>query len=235
MSDKNAKILIIDDSKSVRNMLDHVLTLNGFDVILAVSGEEGVEKATSEDPDIILMDVMMPGMNGHETTKIIRENPRFKTTPIIFLSAKDRVYDKTAAFLEGADDYIIKPVDHNVLTARLHRWVDRITRTNSEKEQACVDTVSQLMITLAHHINNSLTVMNGTLSSSDTKNLDQVDDMVKVFEKHITTIGAVVESLVEMATHDEIFTMDYAFGEQMLDITNRLDGKLKTLLNKEEK
>lgn len=100
------KILVIDDDSDFQKILQEFLTPRGYEVLSAFNGEEGIFLCQSMDPDIVLLDIMMPGMEGFEVCKKIRE---FSTVPLVFLTAKTSLKDKEWAFEHRGDDYIVKP------------------------------------------------------------------------------------------------------------------------------
>lgn len=109
------KVLIIDDDPSILTMVEGILAANGYDVRATEDGLRGVEQAREWDPDLIVLDIMMPEVDGYTTARLIRG---FSSTPIIFLSAKAEEEDILEGFEVGADDYIIKPFSAPELLAR---------------------------------------------------------------------------------------------------------------------
>ncbi len=115
-----ANILIVDDSPTELHVLKTMLEKNGFFVSSASSGEEGVEKAKAEQPDMILMDVVMPGMNGFQAAREITGNPETSNIPIIIVSTKDQETDKMWGLRQGAKDYITKPAKEKELISKIN-------------------------------------------------------------------------------------------------------------------
>ena len=113
------KILIVDDSPTERFALSEVLTKNGFEVVTAENGEEGIAKSKSELPDLILMDVVMPGMNGYQATRTISREHATRSIPVIICTTKGQDTDKIWGMRQGAYDYLVKPLDHDELLARI--------------------------------------------------------------------------------------------------------------------
>ncbi len=113
------KILVVDDDPQLHRLLIRVLNWGGYQVIGAMSGEEGVDKVRDHEPDLVLMDVMMPGIDGFEATRRIRRLPQGRHIPIIFLSALDDTKAKVKGLRVGGDDYITKPVRMGELLARV--------------------------------------------------------------------------------------------------------------------
>src|SRR5260370_1434483 len=113
------KILIVDDSPTERAFLEGVLSKAGFTIVVASSGEEGVERAKAEVPDLILMDVVMPGLNGFQATRAITREETTKHIPVFICTTKDQETDKIWGMRQGAKDYIVKPVDGADLLAKI--------------------------------------------------------------------------------------------------------------------
>lgn len=103
------KILIVDDEPNIVVPLQFLMEQNGYDTLVAQSGEEALESISKENPDLILLDIMLPGIDGFEICEIIRLNPEWRNTRIIFLSAKGRDIDIAKGMVLGADEYITKP------------------------------------------------------------------------------------------------------------------------------
>jgi twitching motility two-component system response regulator PilH len=113
------KILIVDDSATERQALAEVLIKRGFQVVLAESGDEAVEKARAETPDLILMDVVMPGTSGFQATRMITRAEATKNIPVIMCTSKDAETDKIWGMRQGAFAYLTKPIDHQQLLAKI--------------------------------------------------------------------------------------------------------------------
>lgn len=113
------KILIVDDSPTERAFLEGVLTKAGYAVVMATSGEDGVERAKAEIPDLILMDVVMPGLNGFQATRAITREESTKHIPVFICTTKDQETDKIWGMRQGAKDYIVKPVNGSELIAKI--------------------------------------------------------------------------------------------------------------------
>ena len=106
-----AKILLVEDNEMNRDMLSRRLTRNGYEVVIAVNGQEGVDLATSSKPDLILMDMSLPVLDGWEATRQVKANPATKGIPVIALTAHAMVQDKEKALAAGCDEFDTKPVE----------------------------------------------------------------------------------------------------------------------------
>ena len=114
-----SKILLVEDNEDNRDMLLRRLERKGFDVVIAVNGEEGVEMASSTSPDLILMDMSLPVLDGWGATKKIKTNDETKHIPVIALTAHVMVGDREKTIAAGCDDYDTKPVDFKSLLLKM--------------------------------------------------------------------------------------------------------------------
>ncbi len=125
MDNSNIKILLVDDEPDILDFVSYNLKSEGYKVATAASGKAGVAKAKEFKPDLILLDIMMPEMDGIEACDQIRRLPGLENTIIAFLTARGEDYSQVAGFEAGADDYITKPVKPKVLTSRLKALLRR--------------------------------------------------------------------------------------------------------------
>ena len=118
-----AKILLVEDNEMNRDMLSRRLQRKGFDVVLAVDGEEGINLATSGNPDLILMDLSLPVIDGWEATRRLKNQPETASIPIIALTAHAMADDRQRALDAGCDDYDSKPVDFPRLLSKIESYL----------------------------------------------------------------------------------------------------------------
>lgn len=130
----NQKILVIEDEINIQELLKYNLEKNGYHVIVADNGTEGIEKAQSDTPDLILLDIMLPGLDGLEVCKLLRMDKRTKKVPIFMLTAKSEELDKVLGLELGADDYITKPFSIKELIARIRAAMRRTYEDRTEDE-----------------------------------------------------------------------------------------------------
>ncbi|MES2771355.1 MAG: response regulator [Pseudomonadota bacterium] len=114
------KVLVVDDSPTERHLMVELLTKQGYQVSTANSGEEGIVKAKSELPDLILMDVVMPGLNGYQATRTLTRDEVTKHIPVIVCTSKGQETDKIWGLRQGAQDYVVKPVNAEELLAKIN-------------------------------------------------------------------------------------------------------------------
>jgi len=113
------KVLVVDDSPTELHILKGFLEDAGYKVLLAENGESGIEMARSSKPDLVLMDVVMPGLNGFQATRQLSRDPETEDIPVIMVTTKDQETDRTWGLRQGAKEYIIKPVEKNELLSRI--------------------------------------------------------------------------------------------------------------------
>lgn len=114
-----SKIMVVDDSPTERHFLGELLTKQGYQVVMAESGEEALTKAKQLKPDLILMDVVMPGLNGFQATRAITKEQETKDIPVIMCTSKGQETDKVWGMRQGARDYVVKPVNIEELLRKI--------------------------------------------------------------------------------------------------------------------
>jgi two-component system, cell cycle response regulator DivK len=123
-----AKILIVEDNELNLDMLVRRLTRKGYEVVSAVDGEQGLSMATTEQPDLILMDMSLPGMDGWEATRQIKADPVTQPIPVIALTAHAMVGDREKALRAGCDDYDTKPVEFQRLLEKMENLLVKVSQ-----------------------------------------------------------------------------------------------------------
>ena len=139
MEEKKAKILTCDDEPSILEVLKTILVSEGYEVIQAKNGEEAIELFRKESPDLIILDVSMPGMTGFEVLDKIKAYFGDKYLPVIFLTASIKVDDKIRALHSGAVDYLVKPISPDELIARIQNFLELKEKHDRLKEEATFD------------------------------------------------------------------------------------------------
>lgn len=137
MDNSKKRILLVDDEPDILEILSYNLKSVGYKVNTASNGEEAIKKANKKKPDLIILDVMMPKMDGIEVCAKLRETPGLENTLIVFLSARAEDYSQLAGFSAGADDYIVKPVKPKILLSKINALLRRNNiqqKTSSEED-----------------------------------------------------------------------------------------------------
>ncbi len=144
MKKKDIKILLVDDEPDILEILSYNLSAEGYQVFTANNGVEGVSKAKKKQPHLIVLDVMMPEMDGIEACETIRNTKGLENTIIAFLTARGEDYSQVAGFDAGADDYITKPIKPKVLISKVKALLRRLKEEGSDAED--IVTVGNIVI-----------------------------------------------------------------------------------------
>ncbi len=123
-----SKILVVDDEPFIVEMIEENLSGEGYEVVKAYTGEEALAMVESEEPDLVVLDLMLPGMDGYEVCRQLQRDARFNHIPIIMLTAKSAIADRVSGYDKGADDYITKPFDPDELLVRVRAQLRHLAR-----------------------------------------------------------------------------------------------------------
>lgn len=149
MEKDDIRILLVDDEQDILEIIGYNLSQEGYQVFTAKNGVEAVAKAKNKNPDLVILDVMMPEMDGIEACEIIRTTPGLENVIIIFLTARSEDFSQLAGFKAGADDYIQKPIKPKVLMYKVKALLRCHKKESSESKR--LHTVGSLMINLKEH------------------------------------------------------------------------------------
>lgn len=136
------KVLVVDDESDILELLEYNLIKEGYEVKTAQDGKTAVEKAQKFQPQLILLDIMMPNQDGVETCRQLRENPESAGAFIIFLTARSEEYSEVAAFENGADDYITKPIKPRALMSRINAYFRRDIKKQKDSNKITIGNLT---------------------------------------------------------------------------------------------
>ncbi|MBH8555536.1 response regulator [Nostocaceae cyanobacterium CENA357] len=172
----NNSILIVDDIPTNIKVLFEILNQAGFRVSVAKNGKSALEKVQETLPNLILLDVMMPGIDGFETCRRLKHNPKTKDIPVIFMTALSETVDKVKGLQIGAVDYITKPIEHEEVLARINVHLElRRTQLKLVQEEK-MSSLGQLVAGIAHEINNPVNFISGNLIHAQK----YIEDLLKL-------------------------------------------------------
>ncbi len=157
------RVLIVDDEKDIRELLEFHLQQQGFTTVMASNGEEALEKIDEKLPDLIILDLMMPKLDGAEVCRALKREEQTRRIPIIMLTAKGEEIDRVVGFELGVDDYVAKPFSPRELTLRVKAILKRVTTST---EPAEVLSFKDLLVDLARH---RVTVANKPVELTSTE------------------------------------------------------------------
>jgi two-component system alkaline phosphatase synthesis response regulator PhoP len=210
MKAKDITILLVDDEPDILEIISYNLKAEGYKVKTASSGREGVEKAKKVRPDLILLDVMMPEMDGIEACEQIRKTPGLEHTIIAFLTARGEDYSQVAGFEVGADDYIAKPVKPKVLTSRLKALLRRRPLEPATSEERT--TLGDMVIDIERY------------------HIEIKGKVVDLPRKEFELLGLLASKPGKVFTRDEI--MDRIWGTQVIVGGRTIDVHIRKLREK---
>lgn len=210
MKAKDITILLVDDEPDILDIISYNLKAEGYKVKTASSGREGVEKAKKVRPDLILLDVMMPEMDGIEACEQIRKTPGLEHTIIAFLTARGEDYSQVAGFEVGADDYIAKPVKPKVLTSRLKALLRRRSLEPATSEERT--TLGDMVIDIERY------------------HIEIKGKVVELPRKEFELLGLLASKPGKVFTRDEI--MDRIWGTQVIVGGRTIDVHIRKLREK---
>jgi two-component system sensor histidine kinase/response regulator len=236
MNVQHGVILIVDDRPMNLNVLMGFLENVGYKVLIAVDGEGAIEQAEYAQPDVILLDVMMPGIDGFETCKRLKANELTHRIPVIFMTALSDVTDKVRGFEVGAVDYVTKPLQQEEVIARvnthlmIHRQQKQI-RYLMEQDRIQYENLSymkdQLLSTASHELKNplasimlSIDILRRTLPSEDLKTLERLN----LIQQSAHYMRDLISNLLDMArleTQAEVQRVDVSVKELIKEGLNR--------------
>ena len=185
-----AKILVVDDLPLNVEYLEEELQVLGYEVTTATGGEEALRLVTRTNPDLILLDLSMPVMDGLEVLKLLRADPKYQGLPVILLTARKEYDDRVKGLDAGADDYITKPFHLGEVVARIKALlrIQELQRRVLERERrlARLEGIGQTLVTLAHHINNATQAVFGMaqICQATPENLEQHHQQILTSQNH---------------------------------------------------
>jgi DNA-binding response OmpR family regulator len=201
------KILIVDDEPINLEFFDVMLTKLGFQVEKAVDGEEALDKVRTVNPDLIILDNIMPKLSGWEVTRLLKHDAayrRYRGTPIIMFSAMNEVKDRIEGFEQGVDDYITKPFNFAEVLARIRavlrsRELSRQV-TRREKRLAVVESLNKSLVFFTQHIRRPIAELLALAENADTADAASMEKLVALLRKEGREILATLEGLEDEVT-----------------------------------
>lgn len=200
----SVKILIVDDELDILEFLQYNLVKEGYQVLTASDGEEGIKIAEREHPQLVILDIMMPKMDGVEVCRYLRSKPEFDKTLIAFLTAREEDYSQIAALDVGGDDYITKPIRPRVFVSRIKALLRRSDRDEATEDSSGVIKIADLAIDKER-----VTVQKG-------------DEIIELAKKEFELLYLLVSKPGKVFSREEIFNKvwgtDVIVGNRTIDV-----------------
>ncbi|WP_297712295.1 response regulator transcription factor [Clostridium sp.] len=207
----NEKILVVDDEENIAELISYNLTSNGYKVIIANNGNDAVKLAVEEKPNLILLDLMIPGKDGYDVCKDIRSNSEVRNTPIIMLTAKSEELDKILGLELGADDYITKPFSVRELLARVKAVLRRFSISEPE---------------------NNILVFGNLTADFDKREILVNDKKLDLTLKEFELLEILIRNKGKILTRDTL--LDKIWGYEYIGETRTVDVHIRYLRKKIE-
>ena len=200
--ERKSKILIVDDAVDTVELLKKRFRSEGYDTAEAYNGEEGLQRVAEFNPDLVVLDVMMPKMDGYEVCRRLKSDEDTKYIPILMLTAKGEVEHKVKGLDIGADDYMGKPFDYKELSARVRSLLSIKATHEKKAEEEKSDALEQMMDQVAHEIRNPLTAIGG-FARKVYGRLEEGDPNKKYMQmiiEDVTVLEGMIKQLIELKT-----------------------------------
>jgi len=214
----NKKILVIEDTELMQRLICDILSKEGYEVYSAYSGEEGLDKVTAVKPDLIILDIVMPGISGFDVCRILRADESNNLIPIIMLTAQDSEDDKLIGLEMGADDYIVKPFNSRELVSRVRNTLVRIERNRLANPLTGLSGNIEIQTELNHRLANNRQVAFIHCDIDNFKSFNDVYGFAKG-DSAIKLTADIIRDAVQMAGNRDDF-IGHIGGDDFIIITS---------------
>jgi DNA-binding response OmpR family regulator len=206
------RVLVVDDERDLNELITFNLQRNGYDVICAFNGSDAIDKVRSEQPDLIVLDIMLPGIDGNEITRQLKSDPKTAQIPIIMLTARSEETDVVVGLKLGADDYVTKPFSMKILLARLESLSRRLDQRANPEPGATLKAGPLSMDLSRHEV---------TINGQDVK-LTLTE--FKLLSALVQARGRVLsrDQLMNKAMGSDVFVTDRAIDVHVTSIRRKL-------------
>jgi two-component system sensor histidine kinase/response regulator len=224
----NSKILIVDDEADTVELLKKRLRFEGYDTLEAHDGVQCLEQAVTGSPDLIILDVMMPHMDGYEVCRRLKANRRTASIPVLMLTARREVENKVSGLALGAQDYLTKPFDFKELSARIKSLLDIKASREKLMQDARSEAMGQIMDELAHEFRNPLTSIGGFARRlHDNMAADDPNRRyLEIIIKEVARLEKMVRALVEVKTSAVSYKEPADANELIIELMAQFDKRL---------
>lgn len=218
---KDFKILVVEDDAVHRAVLENILSDEGYSVVTADNGQEGLDMVAKEVPDLVITDIRMPIKDGYTVCRELRDNPKTKFVPVVILTANHDPDDLVYGFEQGAYDYILKPFENQELMARVNSAV----KFKALRDELIAEKQKTVLLELAggaaHELNQPLTIIKTTAYLLKNKvNGDKFDkdEFIRYFEKIDKSIERMSSIIGNMKNLEDYQTKNYAMGQKIINL-----------------
>jgi two-component system alkaline phosphatase synthesis response regulator PhoP len=206
------RILVVDDEKDLVDLISYNLQRNGFDILAAYNGNEAIEVAQREQPDLVILDLMLPGIDGTEVARRLKADSRTAQIPIIMLTAKSEETDVVVGLTLGADDYVTKPFSVKILLARLNTVLRRAESQQPTEDMGLLKTGPLTIDTSKHEV-----TVNGELAKLTLTEFKLLSALVNARGRVLSR-----DQLMDKAMGTDVFVTDRAIDVHVTAIRKKL-------------
>ena len=216
---KRDKLLLVEDDEENANIVTELLQINGFDVQRAFDGPAALKIVRERQFDAVILDVLLPGMDGFEVCRQLRSDPSTHDLVIVLLTGLDDIPSKLEGLNGGADDYLVKPVTSRELVARIRRRLEAREAGSDEVRKQRLLAIGQLATAICHEINNPLTAALGTLDLVLFRS--DVNPLVRRELEQCQTALLRISQIISRLDEVEDRTVVYVGADHMIDLTKQ--------------
>lgn len=207
------KILLIEDNEIDRQMLETVLVKKNYDVVTLDDGSSCLDAVATHNPDLVLLDVLMPGMAGNQALRLLREKYSPLELPILMTTIKSQSSDIVQSLEIGANDYLVKPIDFDVALTRIQTHLDLVRLSKELSQLRSLEKIAALVATYNHEINNPLAIAISSLNGLST--LKETKGFIRL-EEALWRIADIVKRMKEVTENPPLELQKY--GESLKTI-----------------
>lgn len=218
------KILIVDDDPNVALLVKMTLSKqDGYSLEISESGDKALERINEDPPDLVLLDLMMPGIDGMEVCRRIKSNEETKFIPVLMLTAKREAADMILGMEVGANDYITKPFNPEELVARVrvHLRIKALEKEAGARSE--LETALEMSVTLQHQINNPLTGVVGNIELLKEWDKLSKKDIDEIVESALVSALRIKDIVKRMGKLTRVISTPYIGGQKMIDFERSLE------------
>ncbi|MGA1864660.1 MAG: response regulator [bacterium] len=221
---KNKKILVVDDNKDILHLFKKILSTYGYNVISAENGQEALKMAFEDSPDLILLDLALPKMDGFTVCKKLKESDETSMIPLIMVTCRDTMKDRIQGLKLGADDYITKPIYYVELLTRVESLLKLRELQKQLIEARKLETLAQIAVSVNHEINNPLCSISANAEMLKT-HIDNSDDSVlRKIDIILKEVDRIKQVISKLSNATRVISMEYISGVRMLDLNKSIQS-----------